>query len=406
MKGINSKNIFLLACSVWIIGIMWSRFAISLGMILMLISAFWGGDIGDKFKSFFTNKYYLSVFGIFILFLITGMYSDNQEYFIQRMRIKLPFFFLPFAFSAVKDIAKETIQQIMYVFIAVTLSGVIWSLSHFLLDIDVYVKNYSQGHIIPTPIHHIRFSIMVAISIAMAISMMMGQLRFKQKYFVTFVIIFLSIYLHLLSVRSGLLAFYVLVLTLLSYHLLKNRNIKIIAGLIVGMALAIFLSIKYIPTVQKKIGYTKYSLELFSKNENIRELSDSRRLGSIVAGLHIAKENPIAGIGYGDLMDETNNYLRENYPELVDLELLPHNQYVLALATAGIIGLILFLLFTIMPIFYLGGYKDFLFVSTQLMLFASFMVEHTIESQIGVALYLFTILFCMKNMENKLIISE
>jgi O-antigen ligase len=406
MKGINNKNIFLIACSVWIIGIMWSRFAISIGMILMLVSAFWGGGIGAKLRAFFTNKYYLSVFGIFILFLVTGLYSDNQEYFMQRMRIKLPFLFLPFAFSAVKDIGKETIQQIMYIFIAVTITGVIWSLSHFLLDIEVYVKNYSQGHIMPTPIHHIRFSIMVAIAIAMAIYMMMGHLRLKQKYFVTFVIIFLSIYLHLLAVRSGLLAFYVLVLTLVSYQLLKNRNIKIITGLLIGTALAIFLSIKYVPTVQKKIGYTKYSLELFAKNENIRELSDSRRLGSIVAGLHIAKEHPIVGIGYGDLMDETNNYLKENYPQLVDLELLPHNQYVLALTTAGIIGLILFLLFTIVPIFYMGGYRDFLFISTQLMLFASFMVEHTIESQIGVALYLFTILFCLKNMESKLTTSE
>lgn len=230
---------------------------------------------------------------------------------------------------------------------------------------------------------------------------MMGKLRFKEKYFVTAVIVFLSIYLHILAVRSGLLTLYVLIICTLFYHLLKNRNIKLIVGLITGTGLAIFLSTQYIPTVKKKIGYTRYSLELFAKNENIRELSDSRRLGSIAAGIHIAKEHPIKGVGYGDLMDETNNYLKNNYPELIDLELLPHNQYILTLTTAGIIGLILFLLFTICPMFYLGGHKDFLFVSTQLMMFASFMVEHTIESQIGVALYLFVILFCLKNMETK-----
>jgi len=50
---------------------------------------------------------------------------------------------------------------------------------------------------------------------------------------------------------------------------------------------------------------------------------------------------------------------------------------------------------------YIGGTRDFLFVSTQLMLMASFMVEHTMESQIGVAIYLFLLLFCMKNMEVK-----
>jgi O-antigen ligase len=403
MGRINSKNIFLLACTVWIIGIMWSRFGISLGMILILVAGLWDGQVVQKIKTFFTNKYYLCILGIFILYLVTGLYSDNQEYFMQRMRIKLPFLFLPFAFASIQNIDKETIKQVMYVFIGVTLTGVLWSLSYFLLDVNVYIENYSKGQILPTPIHHIRFSIMVALSVAMCIYLLMGRLRFKEKYFVSAVIVFFSIYLHILAVRSGLLTFYVLIICTVFYHLLKNRNIKLMIGLITGTLLAIFLSTQYIPTVKKKIGYTKYSLELFANNENIRELSDSRRLGSIAAGLHIAKENPIAGVGYGDLMDETNNYLKNYYPELINLELLPHNQYILTLTTAGIIGLIFFLLFTIYPILYLSGYKDFFFVTSQLMFFASFIVEHTIESQIGVALYLFVILLCMKNMETKVI---
>ena len=100
-------------------------------------------------------------------------------------------------------------------------------------------------------------------------------------------------------------------------------------------------------------------------------------------------------------MDETNTYLKQHYPELIDLELLPHNQYILAFATLGLLGLLIFTLLTIWPIFYLGGQKDFLFLGSQLMLMASFMVEHTMESQIGVALYLFILLFCMKNQEVK-----
>jgi O-antigen ligase len=401
MNKITSKNIFLIACAVWIIGMMWSRFAISLGMLLMLVAGLWNGDIIEKLKGFFTNKYYLSILGIFLIYLVTGLYSDNQDYFMQRMRIKLPFLFLPFAFASVRSVDKETIKQVMYIFVGVTFAGVIWSLSHFLLDVNVYVENYSKGQILPTPVHHIRFSIMVSLAIAMCIYLLMGKLRFKEKYFVVPVIIFLSIYLHILAVRSGLMTFYVMIICVIFYQLLKRRNIKLMAGLILMTSIAIFLSTQYIPTVKKKIGYTKYSLELFRKNENIRELSDSRRLGSIAAGIQISKEHPIIGVGYGDLMDETNTYLKQNYPELVDLELLPHNQYVLTLTTAGIIGLILFILFTIYPIFYLQGYKDFLFVTTQLMLFASFMVEHTIESQIGVSLYIFIILFCMKNMEAK-----
>ena len=143
----------------------------------------------------------------------------------------------------------------------------------------------------------------------------------------------------------------------------------------------------------------RYSLELFEQNKNIRDLSDSRRLGSIYAGIELVKMNPILGVGIGDIMQETNQYLKNKYPELIDLELLPHNQYILTAAATGIVGLLVFLFLSFYPLFYIQGYTDFFFLSSQMMLFASFMVEHTIESQIGVALYIFITLFAMKTRE-------
>lgn len=401
MPKIESKQIFIFACFTWIAGLMWSRFGISLGMIFMLLAGLWGGNFQEKVKAFFSNKYYLAVFGIFIIFLVSGIYSENTEYFAQRMRIKLPFLFLPFAFCASKGVDKKSMRLIFLFFIIVTLSGVLWSLSHFLLDVETYVENYSKGQIIPTPIHHIRYSIMIAVAISMSGYLLMDKSRLKEKYFLIGSIVFLTIYLHILAVRSGLLALYVLVLFSCIYYFLSKRNFKLLLGIVLFSILAITFSVSFVPTVKKKIGYTLYSLQLFKENKNIRELSDSRRLGSIAAGIQLGKEHPLVGVGYGDLMDETDKYLEKHYPELVQLELLPHNQYVLAFAALGLIGLILFTAFTLLPLAYLEGYKDFFFMSSQLMLFSSFLVEHTIESQIGTALFIFVLLIGMKNMEAK-----
>ena len=139
------------------------------------------------------------------------------------MRIKLPFLFLPFAFSAIKGIDKETIKKVLYIFIVVTISGVIWSVSHSLLDINQYVENYSKGQILPTPIHHIRFSIMLSLSVAMGLYLLMQKLRLKEKYFILGSIVFLSIYIHILAVRSGIMTLYVLYAYTLLYYL-KNQS--------------------------------------------------------------------------------------------------------------------------------------------------------------------------------------
>jgi O-antigen ligase len=273
----------------------------------------------------------------------------------------------------------------------------------FLTDIDHYVEIYGKGQILPTPIHHIRYSILVSLAVLFCIYLFRKKdlpiVKFERKLIIG-IGLFLIIYLHVLAVRSGLMTTYVMLLCLLFFIIKEKGSKKMIISLATGLILTVFIAINFVPTIKNKISYMKYSLELFSKNENIRELSDSRRLGSIYAGIQLTKSNPFLGVGIGDIMDETNAYLSSNYPELTGLELLPHNQYILTSASLGITGLMLFIIFTIMPFFYLNGYNDFLLFSSQLMFFASFMVEHTIESQIGVAVYIFILLFAMKNIES------
>jgi len=374
-------------------------------MILILVSGIWSGSFIDNLKSFTKQKSYLAITGIFILFFISGLWSENTDYFLNRSRIKLPIFFLPFAFFALPKLSQQVMQRIFLGFIAIFVFSVLWSIGLFLLDFNHYVEIYGKGQILPTPIHHVRYSIMVSIATAMTIYGIMtwkdiAPILRKALWFSVFLFI---IYLHVLAVRSGIMTLYVALGCLLLIYIKEKGNKLWATGITVSSILLIFLATQFVPTIKNKIGYMKYSLELFAKNENIRELSDSRRLGSIFAGLDLTRNNPLLGVGIGDIMDETNTYLAKHYPDLTDLELLPHNQYVLASATLGIIGFILFTIFTLMPLFYLKGYNDYFILSTQFMFFASFMVEHTIESQIGVALYIFITLLAIKNRESQMV---
>ncbi|MBT8191677.1 MAG: hypothetical protein KJO29_14695, partial [Bacteroidia bacterium] len=87
----QSVYIFQFAFLVLSIGLLYSRFMISLGMIFFLVGALWDGNLKEKFGRFLNNKYYLAVTGIFFIFLISGLWSENTDYFLNRMRIKLPF---------------------------------------------------------------------------------------------------------------------------------------------------------------------------------------------------------------------------------------------------------------------------------------------------------------------------
>ena len=402
-RQIQSINIFQLAFLVTSIGLLYSRFMISLGMILFLFAALWDGHILSKFHIFTNNKYYLAVTGIFFIFLLSGIWSENTDYFLNRMRIKLPFFFLPFAFFAVPKIDARIMKRLMLIFIAIIFTSAIWSTAMFLTDINHFVEIYKRGQIIPTPIHHVRYSLLISITVLFCIYQFIHPSKAiirREKTVLLVIMLFLIFYCHLLAVRTGLMTLYIVLFTSLFFYIRKKGNADMAIGLIMLSIAGIILAANLIPTIKNKIAYTRYSISLFKNNENIRDLSDTRRLGSIIAGIELSKNNPVIGVGIGDLMDETNNFLKDNYPELTDLELLPHNQYILTSTAAGIPAMLLFIYFTIIPLFYKKSYADLLMLAGQILFFASFMVEHTIESQIGVAVYSLILLFSMKNRES------
>jgi O-antigen ligase len=402
-RYLKSEYLFYLAFVVLTTGLLYSRFMISLGMIFFLLAGLLNAK-NKSFQGFLKNRYFLSVSVIFLIFAVSGLWSENVDYFLNRMRIKLPFLFLPFAFYAVPRIPGKNMKILSFWFIALICFSVLCSMLGFLLDMDHYIEIYGKGQIMPTPIHHIRYSILVSMAVLMCIYHLLPNQAAAiaaEKKWLILITVLLSVYLHLLAVRSGLMTLYVLYFCLFIYFAIKPQFRKWAAVFSLSLLIAGFLAVNYVPTIQQKLGYMKYSLELFEKNEGIRDLSDSRRLGSIYGGIELIKQHPLTGVGIGDIMDSTNDYLESNYPELTDLELLPHNQYILTAAALGIPLMLVFIFCTIFPIFYEGGQNDFFMLTAHLMLWASFMVEHTIESQIGVAAYIFIVLFALKNSESQ-----
>ncbi|MFM7090438.1 MAG: hypothetical protein ACKOZZ_06480, partial [Bacteroidota bacterium] len=79
----------------------------------------------------------------------------------------------------------------------------------------------------------------------------------------------------------------------------------------------------------------------------------------------------------------------------------PHNQFIMVLASSGIIGLILFCIGFFIPLMYEKNYQDAFTLAVYLSFFASFWVEATFENAMGVAIFLFFILLHIKYKNNE-----
>lgn len=174
------------------------------------------------------SKKIFCIFIIFIAFIISLLRTDpeNQKYAALQFELHYQFLALPFLFAVLPPFPKKLYYDIFFIFMVMVFVCAIGSTSIYFQNKEYFDWAYGKSHLIPTPVNHVRFSLMVTFSVFLSYYLL------EKNYFNDFfkglniiILIFLIFYQHLLAVRSGLVAFYV-VLILITFYLLASKNFK------------------------------------------------------------------------------------------------------------------------------------------------------------------------------------
>ncbi len=131
--------------------------------------------------------------------------------------------------------------------------------------------------------------------------------------------------------------------------------------------------------------YTKYQ-----RGENPSGHTLTMRLEFWKTGSYIVHQNPIIGVGTGDIQDAFNDMYDYTNSKL-DLvwRLRCHNQYLAITVAFGFIGLTLFLFYLFYPAIVLRKKLHYLYWPFFLIALLSFITEDTLETQSGVTFFIF-----------------
>ncbi len=385
---LDQRYVGIFACVLIMLGLVSYRALMSIGMITLGGRAVLSLHPKKNIQNLLQNKALLALLGIFFLYLISGLWSENLVYWVDRVRMKLPFLALPFGFAALQNLKYKDYQHLLYAFFWLIAAICIGILGIYLTDFQNLNEAYRAGNVLPTPVHHIRFSLMTVYSFALGLYFLEKSffVRFQQEKVAVLVLtLFLFVFLHILAVRSGLLALYVVLIYQFVRYIIRSKKYW------VGIGIAVFLlafaasAFYFIPTLQNKVGYTVYNLKRFKKNDRLATLSDSKRIATIEAAIVEGSKHWLIGVGIGEVQDVTTAYLEKHYPPIANLGIIPHNQYLFVWLGVGTIGLLVFMVLFLYPLFYKRAYRNAQFASLYLIVLSSFLVEHTIEVQIGSA---------------------
>lgn len=363
--------------------------------------ASWLTALVFSFQTFFRNKTLLCMTLLFAVPTLSYFWSADTPYWLERTRIRIPFFVMAWAFANLPRLTRGQSNLVLYVLVwAMTLicAGVCVNLA---LHPDEIIEALGKGQPIPVPRSHIRFSLILATAILAGGWLWLNGFYWRRKQerpALAVAVVFLFLCLHVLSVRSGIAGLYaVLLFTTIRFVWLTGRWKAGVAALAI-IVTAPLIAAQTMPSFRMKIDYMLWDWLQYRQNIG-NHYSDSERWVSLRAGWQIWLDHPVFGAGAGDLPAEVQRVVEERFPGYEDAPKLPHNQFLYILAGTGLFGLALSLTAFLAPLASRPYRRFYLFSAFQVLAFTSFLVEYTLETSMGAAFYLFYTLWFLKMAE-------
>jgi O-antigen ligase len=374
-----------------------SRSLLSVSIFVFVLAAFAQGKINKQLKHFFSSPLLWSMSLLFVLPLLSGAWSDDKKAWLDIMRIKLPLLLLPLAFAAPFEFTRKQWRQIGYVFIGTVTAGTIWSLFHYVNNMEAAHEGYLHARTIITPLanDHVRFSWLVAVTILFAAWLWLSS-ETLIKWISGFILTWLIIYLHVLAARTGLFCFYFIVFASAIWMLFKkSRTLYSVSGLALLVALPV-LAYFILPTFHNRVKYILYDFTYFKDAHYMPGGNDASRVISLKAGLGLTKSNAVYGVGFGDIASETVSWYDANYPRMLPQDkILPSNEWLIYGVGCGIPGLLIFTWTMLCPFFteVRNRWRWWLLSCLPPL---GFLFDIGLEVQFGVFIYAFVVLICWK----------
>lgn len=112
-----SRLIFLSALILFLIGIPFSRFLMSLGGVVLAANWFLEGNFIQKFKIAFQSKVVIACLLLYFVHIIGLISSENLHYGMQDLWIKVPLFFMPVIFYTSPPLSEKEFKCLLQIYI-------------------------------------------------------------------------------------------------------------------------------------------------------------------------------------------------------------------------------------------------------------------------------------------------
>lgn len=395
----------LFFCGCVVIGIFianWFRILPSIGMAGITLTGITYAIVYRRVANWQLWPVFGSLSLVFLLHLLQGLNTKptHMGEYSKDLVLQLPFLLLPPAFWLLPAMPGRYLRGLWLLLVAMTLLAASGATINYLLHASAINESYLHSKVLPTEPDHIRFSLLITLAIAAgALLLAQDAVRQAWRLWVIGAVVALALFLHLLAVRSGEMTFYALGGLAILWLVLRRRQWKQAGMLAAVLLLLPVVSFVAFPTFRNKVYNTQEDVgkvKQASSSEG-KNFSIAARVYSYKAALAIWSDNKLVGVSKPDLESEMAKRYARLYPEMgAEFYIQPHNQYLYNLAAYGALGLFAFCIGLFYPAWWARRKHAPLLLAQYVSIALSFLVEYTLETQIGLAFVVFFLLLALQ----------
>ena len=291
----------------------------------------------------------------FLCYLVSVFYSDNKEVAWNGVLLKSSFLYFPILFSLTKwDI--EKVKRVFDYFILGCFTNLVLSYLFVLINAKGGLElNDFMSTSLSFSFHRSYIAMYVNIAIILNTIVLLSENFNESRVIVSFrwvLQVLFSLFVIMLSSRSGLLTWFISISCIVIYILIVQKKLTKSIAVISVLGLLFTFSVNNLSLLGERMDETVKTISTsnYEQGENGRFTSTGIRVGVGKASLSVLKTSPILGVGVGDveieLMKEFKNRRMLN---CFTNKYNSHNQYLdtgLAVGLVGVLVLCVILFFS------------------------------------------------------------
>lgn len=360
---------------------------------LMIINWLVSGTFVKKYKRLL-QPIPLIFIGFYVVNLLGLIYTEDLQQGLAKVETKLLLFVFPLLLFTFGQFSKKQIRTILLSFVLGVFTASLIFFFHaiyFHPSIAVaFSKSFHWTHIMGY--HRAFTSLQMAMSFFVVLYYFIEEYsdsKFGKKTVVFTYLLYSFVFVFLMSSRMEIIALSVVFLiAIIVYFYIQQKILKgvgyaLIASLLIGV---IAVSI---PGAKHRLSHTIESI-FKPKTEKQRKTGGDIRPIIWASAVEIIRENPLIGIGTGDVQLELNEkYIKNGAVNALKSNLTVHNQFIQMTVSFGVVGLLAFLGITIFPFFLAIKKRKYLYLIFLALFIIANMTESMLEKQEGILYFAF-----------------